>query len=499
MPLLELTVADEAGTRRLAEDLAMVLRPGDVVALAGDLGMGKSAFARALLRALADDPALEVPSPTFTLVQAYDLPGLSVAHFDLYRLGDPGELVEIGFDEAIRTGAALVEWPDRAAGALPPDSLRVLIEEDGGPEGRRFTLDGDPAAWAARLERTRRIRALLEAPGAPPAVRRRMAGDASARRFERVRRGDERLVVMDWPRRPPQPALLDGLSYPELVHVQDDPLAFVAVAEALRGAGFVAPGLHAGDLAEGLLLVDDLGAEGLLAAGAPLPERFLAAAEVVAEKDATRFPREIDVPGRGRWRLPDFDARALAVELSLLPDWYLPLVSGQPADPAHRAEFLDLWAPLVEAIGRLPRGLVLRDVIAANLVWRGGEGRARIGFLDLQDAMVGPEAYDLMSLVTDVRLDLADGLVADMRAAYRAVRRAGDPGFDDAGFEAALALTAAQRNSKILGGFARLAVRDGKRGYLDHLPRVRRRVAAALEHPVLRPLRLWYERHRCLD
>ncbi len=106
-----IVLADEAATVRLAEDLALILLPGDVIALHGDLGMGKSTLARALLRAFADDAHLEVPSPTFTLVQTYDFPRLTIAHFDLYRLGGAEELDEIGFDEAIRDGAALIEWP----------------------------------------------------------------------------------------------------------------------------------------------------------------------------------------------------------------------------------------------------------------------------------------------------------------------------------------------------------------------------------------------------
>ncbi|HUG60206.1 MAG TPA: tRNA (adenosine(37)-N6)-threonylcarbamoyltransferase complex ATPase subunit type 1 TsaE [Methylomirabilota bacterium] len=497
MPPMTLTVDDEAGTARLAEDLAMILRAGDVVAFSGDLGMGKSAFARALLRALADDPGLEAPSPTFTLVQTYELPGLTVSHFDLYRLGDPGELTEIGLDDAIRQGAVLVEWPERAGGALPPSTLHVDIAEGDAPNARSFTIDGDGAAWADRLDRTIAIRRMLGDLSPEPAARRRMAGDASSRRYERVRQGAERRVVMDWPRAAPQPPLLDGLSYPRLVHVQDDPLAFVAVSEMLRSAGFVAPLVQAADRGAGLIVMEDLGRDALVGGGAPVSERFVTAAAVLAEKDDTQFPAAVDVKGMGRWEIPRFDARAMLVELSLLPDWFLPLEAGTQTDPADRAAFLDHWAPLVELVGRLPQGLVLRDAIAANLVWRPrGKGRARIGFLDFQDAMIGPAAYDIMSLTTDVRLDLPPDLVAATMEAYRSARTSRDPAFDGAAFELAMALTSAQRNSKILGGFARLAMRDGKRGYLAHLPLARRRVAAALSHPVLRPVRVWYEQRR---
>ena len=105
-PFLSLVLEDEAATVRLAEDLAASLSPGDLIALSGDLGAGKSTFARALLRTLADDEDLEVPSPTFTLVQTYDFERFAVSHFDLYRLEEPEELEELGLDELLETGFA---------------------------------------------------------------------------------------------------------------------------------------------------------------------------------------------------------------------------------------------------------------------------------------------------------------------------------------------------------------------------------------------------------
>ncbi|RWX36287.1 tRNA (adenosine(37)-N6)-threonylcarbamoyltransferase complex ATPase subunit type 1 TsaE, partial [Rhizobium leguminosarum] len=104
---ISLFLKDEAATIRLGEDLALALKAGDCLALSGDLGAGKSSLARAILRAMADDEELEVPSPTFTLVQSYDL-RIPISHFDLYRLGDPAELTELGFDEALQNGICLV-------------------------------------------------------------------------------------------------------------------------------------------------------------------------------------------------------------------------------------------------------------------------------------------------------------------------------------------------------------------------------------------------------
>lgn len=147
-PPITLTLADEAATARLAGRIADHLAPGDVVTLTGTLGAGKTALARALIRHLGD-AGQEVPSPTFTLVQTYALPGFDLWHFDLYRLSDPGEVDELGWDEVRSGGVALVEWPDRLGPLLPADRLAVALTI-AAEDVRHVTLTGH-GAWAARL------------------------------------------------------------------------------------------------------------------------------------------------------------------------------------------------------------------------------------------------------------------------------------------------------------------------------------------------------------
>lgn len=153
---LALALADQAATIALGDRLAQGLRPGDTVLLAGDLGAGKSTLARAIVRARAGAD-IEVPSPTFTLVQTYDLPGGDIWHFDLYRLGDPDEVWELGWEEAVGVAIVLVEWPDRLGALTPADRLDILLEPTPESPGRRATL----SATGPRARAT--LRALSEA------------------------------------------------------------------------------------------------------------------------------------------------------------------------------------------------------------------------------------------------------------------------------------------------------------------------------------------------
>src|SRR2546423_10279067 len=147
-------LTNEQATRRLAVDVASILKAGDLVTLSGDLGAGKTAFARALIRHLAGDEALDVPSPTFTLVQTYALPRFTVVHADLYRVTHAGELAELGVDEAAENAVVLLEWPDRAEDVLPAERLDIAftVAPNLGANQRNAEITGH-GAFAPRIER----------------------------------------------------------------------------------------------------------------------------------------------------------------------------------------------------------------------------------------------------------------------------------------------------------------------------------------------------------
>ncbi len=493
----EVVLEDEAATRRFGEDLAMAVRPGDVLALQGDLGAGKSTLARALIRALADDEALEVPSPTFTLVQSYET-RFPVHHFDLYRLGAEDELDELGFEEAIAEGVALVEWPERAGSRLPGTALSVELVHEG--EGRCARISGSSEALA-RVGRSLAMRAFLASAGWGNAQRRHLTGDASARSYETVRlEGEPKRILMNSPPLVMGPPVRDGKPYAEIAHTSKTISAFVAIDRALREAGICAPEIYAQDLDNGFLLIEHLGSTGVLDdARNPIRERYLAAAELLADMHGRQWPSRIEAAPGVIHEVPPFDREAMLIEVDLLVDWYVPAVTGQPADDSLRARYRQEWNDALDRIDGFEPTLMQRDYHSPNLIWRAERsGHDRLGVIDFQDALIGPTAYDLASLAMDARATVPREVEQATVDAYLAARRAAGP-FDEAAFLEAYALMAAQRNSKILGIFVRLHRRDGKPGYLKHLPRIRDYLRRALAHPALASLRAFYEEQGFLE
>ncbi|MFN3670486.1 MAG: tRNA (adenosine(37)-N6)-threonylcarbamoyltransferase complex ATPase subunit type 1 TsaE [Bosea sp. (in: a-proteobacteria)] len=490
---------NEAATGRLAADLAGILKPGDILALSGQLGAGKSALARAILRELADDPTLEAPSPTFTLVQSYETPRGPVLHADLYRVRSPDELDDIGLVEEIERAITLVEWPDRAGERLPAGRrLDIVLDVDPeNPETGRIALISGGVLWRQRLAIALASRALIDSAGWTQSRRVFMLGDASSRAYERLTRADgASAVLMISPARPDGPAIRQGKSYSALAHLAETVDAFVAMDRGLRSLGYSAPEIYAQDLSNGLLLIEDLGSEGVIDGNGPIPERYEAAARLLADMHRHTLPTILPVAEGRDHVVPDYDRNALAIECELILDWYAPHIAGVTLPAVTQAEFARIWNQLFDEILAAPQSWTLRDFHSPNLIWLPKrEGHAKLGLIDFQDAVLGHPAYDLASLGQDARVDVPAGLELRLLAAYGAARRADAPDFDLAAFARAYAILGAQRNTKIAGIFARLDKRDGKPIYLKHLPRIEAYLRRNLDHPALEELKGWYQTH----
>ena len=486
------TLADEAETILFGEDLVLALKAGDCLALSGDLGAGKSTLARAFLRAMADQDDLEVPSPTFTLAQIYDL-RVPVVHFDLYRLADPSELDELGFDEALSSGICLVEWPEMGGDLLPADRITLTLEHE--TIGRRATITA-PEAALARIRRVIAIREFLRANGHANGRRRFLTGDASMRAYETVlSESGETLILMDWPKRPEGPPVLDGKPYPKVAHIAEDAYPFVAISEYLRGIGLCAPEVLEVDYDQGILLIENLGQDGVLDEdGQPIGERYRESVVALAYLHGHEILQDLPVAGSSTHHIPDFDPVAMKMEARLLLDWYLPWKRGGQAGEDEREEYLSIWDGLIAELGSAEKNLLQRDFHSPNIIWRSqASGVHQVGLIDFQDAMIGPTAYDLVSIVQDARVTVSRELMDQLIADYLALRHAQGP-FDEARFRKSWAIMSAQRACKLNGLWVRLMVRDKKPGYIKHMPRTLWHLQVAFEHEALAPLREWCDK-----
>lgn len=499
--VLKLQDIPEASLTRFAQRIALYLAPGDTLALEGELGAGKTTFARALIRALTDDARLEVVSPTFTLAQTYAAARFPVAHYDLYRLRSVDELDELGLDAALNNGIAILEWPGKAAGRLPENRFTLTILESEAAELRTVLLDASERLLP-RAERLATVHCFLAHAGwtLNNSTICYLQGDASARRYARLRKDSgERAILMDSPRQGDGPPVRDGKPYSRIAHLAEDVLPFYAMSAALRSSGFSAPEIYSHDIDNGLLLLEDFGdavfnAE--VTRGANQNALWRRGIDTLAALRRAGLSQLLPLSDVSAYRIPDFDLPALMIECELLPDWYWPLLYGAPPPAEVRQDFISAWTSIAGRVLSQPKGLMLRDYHSPNLIALPDRTTPRdTGIIDFQDALLGPWAYDVVSLLQDARIDVAPDLERELMQDYIDTVKAADPEFSAAEFHFAYAALGAQRNTKILGIFARLAKRDGKRQYLAHIPRSWGYLDRSLSHPDLRDLKAWYDNY----
>lgn len=298
---------------------------------------------------------------------------------------------------------------------------------------------------------------LLAAAGWGEALRHPLPGDASARRYIRLtQHGASRMLVDAPPGR-------------------EDLGKYLRLNRHLASLGLRVPAIHAVDEASGFALIEDFGDATFT--------RLLAAGEA----EASLYDRATDVlvrlqqaPGATDVVAPPYDDELLLEEAGRCALWYLPLVLGRDLTASERADFDAVWRRTLGDIRDCRDVLVYRDFHVDNLMIVDGPNGPEVGLLDFQDAVIGHPAYDLASLIEDARRDLAPATRERVLARYRAAM---DVGADELAEK--VAILGAQRHTKILGLFVRLSRRDGKHGYLPHIPRLQRQLAGALQHPAL--------------
>jgi N-acetylmuramate 1-kinase len=330
------------------------------------------------------------------------------------------------------------------------------------------------------------------------AVQEPLPGDASTRRYIRLRDGARTALLMDQPQdaeTPGAPANATpeerrALGYNAVARLAGaDCERFIAAAEFLRAQGLSAPAIYAADPAKGFVLIEDFGDTlyaDVLARGEAEHALYANAIDALAKLHEADAPASLP---RGK-ALHAYDETALLAETDLMTEWFLPLALGRKSRADEAEEHRKLWRDVLRKMADASPVFVHRDYHAQNLLWLSGrEGAARVGLIDFQDAVAGAKSYDLISLLEDARRDVSPELAEAMTRRYVSAT-----GADDEAHRAEMAVMAAQRNAKIAGIFARLYLRDSKPRYLSYLPRVWNYLNRDLSHPALAPVRIWYDK-----
>lgn len=324
----------------------------------------------------------------------------------------------------------------------------------------------DDHKQAGKQARAQAIEDFLTAAGWYGAEHVPLADDASFRRYERVTLRGRSAVLMDAP--------------PDKENVRP----FITVDRLLRGLGLSAPVIRAEDVQQGFLLLEDLGDDTytrVLAQGGNEYELYSLATGALVTLHAKFRPNG---------QVPDYTADLLMREAELLIDWYWPAIKGSACSEPDRALFTGLWRNALDHAYAVPSSLVLRDYHVDNMLHLPDRyGVQACGLLDFQDAVIGPVTYDLVSLFEDARRDVPPAMASDLIEQYLQQF----PTIPRDAFALSYAILGVQRATKIIGIFTRLDRRDGKPGYLHHIPRVWRWLEGGLSHPMLHDLKHWYD------
>lgn len=498
--IIKIQLADDDATCQLGADLAMACSQGGLIFLDGDLGAGKTTFARACIRQMTQDLELEVPSPTFSILQDYDFKNHPVInkiiHTDLYRINDGAEIEELGLNALENGTIALVEWPNNSDGALNHPDLLIEFEtlnEGQENEGRIAKISGRDS-WLSAVSRSIAIRKFLDTGWDKDVQRQPLMGDASTRSYEFVTNEETTRILMNAPRQPDGPIIKDGKPYSQIANLAEDISAFVGVDLILRELGLRVPELFHHDLDQGLLLLEYLGA-GKIIDGArhPIRERYLTSASLLADFHQKNHSSSVKINEAVVYDIPDYNREAMLIEVDLLAKWYAPRFKGSKLSGEESGQFVSIWNALIDTLSTSEKKIALRDYHSPNIIWRDQEaGNQQAAVIDFQDAVMGPSAYDLASLAQDARIDISSELEIQLVDHYCSLRF-GEADFNEMKFRQDYAIMSALRSTKILGIFVRLDERDNKPNYLEHLPRMQNYIMRSLQHPIMADYKAWYE------
>lgn len=447
-------------TNAFAKSLAMNSTRGDFFALDGDLGAGKTAFSRFFIRAYLQKNDIDVPSPTFTLVQTYT-PTVQnlydIWHMDCYRLEDPEEVLELGMEEMLDDAIFLVEWPEKIAPFLPQQRLNIHLKHGLENDEREVTFSTQNPNWNTRLRKIL-INFFLNKQMIDPDKTQltSIKADASSRAFTRIHTPQKNFMMME-------------ASY-------EENRLFLNISKILSAISIHGPKIDQ-DLGQTLILEDfgnDLFASKIKDVGEE--EVYKKATEILIS-----LYNQFDSEEQSKHHdLKTYSSEIFIDQLNLLCDIFdIPQMG--------KKDFENIWKDLLNDIKGMPQTLILRDYHLENIMWL--DQKPHYGLIDFQDAGLGPVGYDLISLLYDCRRKVSQNIIKQMTQYYgQSIALSEEQRIGS------FSILNALRQIRIIAVFHRLSS-QGKTGYLQYLPQAFHYLNQALGDPRLVNLKNWFIEH----
>ncbi len=464
--------------------LSSVLGKGDVITLNGQIGAGKTTFAKFLISNLTQTPIEEISSPTFNLYQTYEGETLDVLHYDFYRIDSELELAEIDLDESYTDKICIIEWANKYPNILPKDRIEISIECK---DQERYYKINPLGKCREAIDSLNKVEDFLDEHDIKFKEIKKLPGDASKRGYFRVSNSNKNLIVMDVTQEN------DANGKTLMTGGIDD---FITICEYLDSINVRVPKLIARNKINTLLLEEDLGECSYTGMVAKLDFRELyePAIETLIHISNIKHPKNIST-GPNPHYMRDFDLNIYLKEAGTFIDYYWPFVNGTFCGEDERQEFIEILSNLYSNLSD-DKTLMLRDFHSPNLLFLQNEkGLKKCAIIDFQDALLGHPLYDLVSLSNDARLTIDEGHEQYLIDLYKSSFCFNDFEFDKLSFMEQYQILGVQRSIKILGIFARLAIIDSNHNYIVHMPRVITYIKRILESGNLPELKYWLNKN----
>ena len=458
--------------------IAPIFEKGDLLALNGEIGSGKTTLTKHLINYLTATRIDEINSPTYNLCQTYSNEDLIISHYDFYRLDYLQEIEELDINDSIKNNFTIIEWANKFSSILPKDHIEIQIDNKSDKREYKILFHGE---YAKKIAGHKNRLSFLSNSNLNIKKITNMRGDASKRKYFRVNDGKENFVLMD--------ASEDSIKKNTTSKTITD---FIIFRQYLEDIGLRVPKIYEFDIQKQLILEEDLGLTTYdeLYSKLSFQDLINPAIESLLILVHSNYKNINDLDGKA-FEPQNFDEKVFINESKIFIDYYWPYVKNSICPEEEKYEFLSIIENIYSDLST-DKTLVLRDYHSPNLHYLQNEkGHKKCALIDFQDALLGHPLYDLVSLAQDARFTISEDQERYIVDTFKDKFLFNDFQLSKSSFNEQYKILAIQRSLKILGIFARLSLLEGKNNYIIHMPRVLDYIRRSMDCSLLNNLTHW--------